>query len=113
VTVKPVVPRELARRDVDDAIAFYLAEGAASAALDFVDALQKAYAHVAHHPATGSPRYAHELNLPGLRCWALARFPFLVFYVEQPDRVDVWRVLHQHRDIPAWMQDPAAPDITD
>jgi len=27
-----------------------------------------------------------------------------VFYVEQPDHIDVWRVLHGQRDIPTWMQ---------
>ncbi|HEY8332752.1 MAG TPA: type II toxin-antitoxin system RelE/ParE family toxin, partial [Tardiphaga sp.] len=56
-------------------------------------------------PATGSPRYAHELNLPGLRCWPLTRYPYLVFHVERPDHVDVWRVLHAGRDIPAWMHE--------
>jgi toxin ParE1/3/4 len=29
-----------------------------------------------------------------------------VFYVERPDHMDVWRVLHGQRDIPAWMQEP-------
>jgi toxin ParE1/3/4 len=29
-----------------------------------------------------------------------------VFYVERPDHIDVWRVLHGQRDIPAWMQEP-------
>ena len=71
-------------------------------------ALEKAYAHIARHPATGSPRYAHELNLPGLRDWPLTRYPHLVFYVEHPDQIDVWRVLHGQRDIPAWMQEPDA-----
>jgi len=102
--VKPVVPREQACRDVEDEIAYYVSEDAESAALGFIDALERAYTHIARHPATGSPRYAHEPNLPGLRSWSLARYPFLVFYVEQPDRVDVWRVLHGQRDIPAWMQ---------
>ena len=49
---------------------------------------------------------AHELNLPGLRVWQLARYPHLVFYMERPDHIDVWRVLHGQRDIPAWMKDP-------
>ena len=101
---KPVVPREQARRDVEDAVDHYLAEGAPSAALGFIDALRKAYAHIGRHPATGSPRYAHELNLPGLRCWRLAHYPHLVFYVERPEHVDVWRVLHGQRDLPAWLQ---------
>jgi toxin ParE1/3/4 len=67
VKSKPVIPREQARRDVDEALTFYLNEGSASAALGMIDALEKAYAHIARHPATGSPRYAHELNLPHLR----------------------------------------------
>ena len=104
--VKPVVPREQARRDVEDAVSRYLAEHAGVTALGFIDALENAYGHIARHPATGSPRYAHELNLPGLRSWLLTRNPYLVFYVEHPDRIDVWRVLHVQRDIPAWMQEP-------
>ena len=103
---KPVVPREQARRDVEDVVAYYLAEGAAQAAVGFIDALATAYAHIGRHPASGSLRHAHELNLPGLRCWSLRHYPHLVFYVEHDDRIDVWRVLHGHRDIPAWMQQP-------
>lgn len=106
--VKSVVPREQANQDVDDAIAYYLGEGAESAALDFIDALEQAYTRIARHPGTGSPRYGHELELPGLRSWSLPRNPYLVFYVERPDHIDVWRVLHGQRDIPAWMQDPDA-----
>lgn len=99
-----VVSREQANRDVEDAISHYLSEDAEHAALGFVDALEQAYAHIGRHPSTGSPRYAHELNLPGLRSWPLTRYPYLVFYMEHADRIDVWRVLHSQRDIPAWMQ---------
>jgi toxin ParE1/3/4 len=106
VKTKPVVPRELANRDVDEAIEHYLSEDAAEAALGFIDALERAYTHISRHPSSGSPRYAHELNLPGLRSWPLTRYPYLVFYMEQSDHVDVWRVLHSHRDIPAWMAEP-------
>jgi len=106
VKTKPVVPREQARQDVDEALAYYLAQDAEAAALGFIDALEQAYAHIGRHPATGSPRYAHELNLPGLRFWPLPRYPYLVFYVERADHVDVWRVLQGQRDVPAWMQEP-------
>ncbi|WP_299511419.1 type II toxin-antitoxin system RelE/ParE family toxin [uncultured Limnohabitans sp.] len=101
---KPVIPRELALWDVEQAVAYYLDEGAPSAALGLIDALEKAYAHIGRHPATGSPRYAHELNLPGLRFWPLTRYPHGVFYTEKADHIDVWRVLHGQRDIPAWLQ---------
>jgi toxin ParE1/3/4 len=106
VTAKPIVPREQANQDIDQAISYYLSEDAAQAALGFIDAVEKAYAHISFHPATGSPRYAHELNLPRLRCWSLTRYPHLVFYVERTDHIDVWRVLHGQRDIPVWMQEP-------
>jgi toxin ParE1/3/4 len=66
---KPVVPREQANRDVDEAVSHYLTQANPAVALGFIDALEKAYSHIARHPATGSPRYAHELNLPGLRAW--------------------------------------------
>ena len=52
---------------------------------------------------TGSPRYAHELDLPDLRFWLVPGYPYIVFYVERDDHVDVWRVLHAQRDIPSWM----------
>lgn len=102
-----MVPRTLANRDVEEAIEHYLTEGATQAALDFVDSLERAYAHIARHPASGSTRYAHELDLPGMRSWPLGRFPHLVFYVEHTEHIDVWRVLHGHRDIPTWLSGDA------
>jgi toxin ParE1/3/4 len=103
--IKPVVLRERAHQDIEDTIAYYLGEGTEAAALGFIDALEKANTHIGRHPATGSPRYAHELNLPGLRSWPLTRYPYLVFYVEHADNIDVWRILHSQRDIPVWMQE--------
>ena len=100
MSAKPVVPRARAHQDVEEAIAYYLAEDAPQAALGFVDALEKAYARLGRQPSAGSPRYAHELEIPGLRTRALKGYPHLVFYVERDDHVDVWRVLHGQRDVP-------------
>lgn len=104
--VKPVVPREQANQDIEDAIAYYLEAASSAVALGFIDALERAYTQIARYPGTGSPRYGHELDLLGLRAWVLGSYPYLVFYVERPDHIDIWRVLHGQRDIPAWMQDP-------
>jgi len=82
-----------------------LDEDAPQAALGFIEALERAYTHIGLHPATGSPRYAHELDLPGLRSWLLTGFPHLVFYIERGNHIDVWRVLHGQRDIPGWLFD--------
>ena len=101
---KPVVLREQAQRDIDKAIEHYLSEAGPAAALDFVDALEDARRQIGERPASGSPRHAHELDLPGLRFKSVGKLPFLVFYVERDAEIDVWRVLHGARDIPAWMQ---------
>jgi len=103
---KAVVPRELAKQDADEAIDYYLSENAPEAALGFIDALERAYSQISRHPGADSSRYAHELNLPGLRFWPSQKYPHLVFYVERDDCADVWRVLHGERDIPAWMREP-------
>ncbi len=106
MTGKPVVLRERARRDVDATVEHYLAEARGAVALAFIDALEEAFRRMGEHPASGSPRYARELDLPGLRAWVVRGFPYLVFYVEREADIDVWRVLHAARDIPAWLQEP-------
>jgi toxin ParE1/3/4 len=105
MSAKPIVPRERARRDMDDAVDYYAREAGEQVALGFIDMVESAYRAIASHPAAGSSRYAHELNLPGLRSRSLRRYPYLVFYIERADHIDIWRVLHAHRDMPAWMQE--------
>jgi len=106
VTHRPVVPRELAAQDIDEAIAHYETEGGADLALRFIDALQQGFQRISRNPGVGSPRYAYELGLEGLRVWPLRRFPMLIFYQERADMIDVWRILHAQRDIPSWMVEP-------
>ena len=103
MNAKPVIPHELANRDVDDALAHYVNEAPVDVALGFIDALEHAYALIGQQPGIGSPRWGHELGLPGLRAWPLTRYPYLVFYVEVADHVAVWRVLQAQRDVPTDM----------
>ena len=98
--------RERARQDVEAAVDWYREEAGEDTALGFVGALEVALGHIARWPGSGSARCSVELGVAALRCWHLERFPYLVFYVERDDHIDVWRVLHGHRDIPAWMRDP-------
>lgn len=108
MSAKPVVPRERANRDIEAAIDYYARGAGQDVALAFIDALQDAYRAIGENPGTGSSRYAHELNPPGLRTRKLGRYPFLTFYLDRPDHIDVWRVLHAQNDIPAWLQDTEA-----
>lgn len=95
---------------MQEAVEYYLNEGTEQAALAFVDALERAFLHIGRHPTTGSTRYGHELDLPGLRCWPVKRYPYLVFYIERADHIDVWRVLHGKRDIPVWLSEDSDAD---
>lgn len=104
MTPKPVVPREQANRDAEEAVVHYLGQGSTKAALALVNALENAYAHLGRHPLSGSPRFAHELNLPDLRAWPVKGYPWLVFYVDRERYLEVWRVLHAEQDIPAWLR---------
>jgi toxin ParE1/3/4 len=104
VTAKPAVLRQSAERDIEAAIAWYLSEGGEKPALGFIRSLEQSLGHITRHPASGQLRYAHELNLPGLRCWPFKRYPYLVFYREEDRHIDIWRVLHAERDIPAWLR---------
>lgn len=71
--------------------------------LRFLEAVEATIQHVAAHPASGSLRYSGALDLMQLRFWPVRHFPYLVFYVDRTDAVDIWRVLHAHRNIPAWL----------
>jgi toxin ParE1/3/4 len=102
--------RERALADVEAAAEWYAHQGGPDLVDGFLEALQAAYGHIARNPGTGSPRWAHHLNLPGLRSWRLGRFPWLVFYVEVGERIEVWRVLHGARDIPSSLADEGEPD---
>jgi toxin ParE1/3/4 len=108
MTAKPIIPREQARRDVEAAVDFYVSEAGEAIALRFIDAVERAYRAIGSHPEAGSPRYGHELDLPGLRSRLLKGYPYLIFYIEREGHVDVWRVLHAQRDIPAWLQESPA-----
>ena len=103
-----VVPRRFATEDLRDAATHYAAEADAATSRRFIDAVEQAFTVIARQPGIGSPRYAVDLDWPGLRTHTVSRFPYLIFYVEQTDHLDVLRVLHAHRDIPASLQDPPA-----
>jgi toxin ParE1/3/4 len=102
--------RAAAERDVEDAVVYYRDEAGPQIALDFLDALEATITHLCQYPLSGSLRFAFELAIPDLRSWTLPRFPYLVFYVPDDDRIDIWRVLHARRDIPTFLTaDPGRP----
>jgi toxin ParE1/3/4 len=106
MTRKPVSLRPSAQGDIADAIRFYRDEAGERIAGRLADALTRLLVEISEHPGLGSPHYAHLSRIEGLRSRLVRGFPYLVFYVDQAHEVDVWRVLHAHRDIPARLQEP-------
>ena len=97
---KPVIRRELADDDVNDAIS-YDASHSEQATLGLIDELERTYKLISAQPRIGSPRYGYELALPDLLFQKLDRYPYIIFDYRQEDHIDIWRVLHEKRDIPA------------
>ena len=102
--MKHAIVSSLAAADVQSALEFYVTESA-RLATSFIAELERATHHIELHPATGIPRYSHELNIPQLRHWPLKKFPFALFYIEHADHLDVIRFVHTSRDVPASLQD--------
>jgi toxin ParE1/3/4 len=103
---KPVRLRQLAAADLDDASEYYRQEAGEQTALDFIDAVERGIKRISRSPHVGSLRFAYELAIPDLRAWPLRRFPYVVFHVAIDDEIDVWRVLHTRRDVPATLEPP-------
>ena len=103
---KPAVLRRAADNDIDAALTRHALTAGRQVARELNEAIRAAIRHIERHPGTGSPRYSHELQIEGLRTWPVRRFPYLIVYVERPDGIDVWRVLHGARDIAGTIRDP-------
>lgn len=93
--------RELAFADIEQATRWYATTAGLMVATSFAAAVQHAIQTLEAHPEAGSPRWAAPLKLDRLRCCRLRRFPYLLFYRLEPDGIEVWRLLHAARDIPA------------
>lgn len=98
--MKKLVRRALADVDIITALDYYIAN-APEYTLAFIDDVEEAYQHIQQFPVSGSLRYAYELSLPELRVWSCNKYPYLIFYVDYPSQIEVWRVLHSSRDIAA------------
>ncbi len=105
---KPLRQRPQAATDTA-AIADYLYVSATpDVALRFIDAVEAAYRLLSAHPASGSPRHAHvlpELPVP-LRFHPIKHFErVLIYYLDQPDAVEVIRISDASRGLDALLEE--------
>lgn len=102
--------RPLAQADIDAILAYCREQGGPRLAMEFAEQLEAALRTLATHPAIGSPRYADLLDIPGLRSWPIKPSAYLIFYVDDAGRLDIWRVLHGRRDISTLLGEGDGPD---
>lgn len=96
-----LIRRPLADRDALDC-ALFIAEDNLDAAERFLGALETSYALLLDHPGIGQRRDFNDEKGRPLRAWPVPGFAsYLVFYFEVDDVVEVVRILHGARDLPA------------
>lgn len=100
-----VVTTRQADLDIDEAVDYYLAQGAFDAATRFVDRLDATKSVLAEHPSLGSSKYADDARIPNLQSITMPNFPYLVLYTDEPDAIRIHRVVNTNRDIFAVLAD--------
>lgn len=91
--------------DVEAIIDHDLAEAGVTVADRFLTALSETPVLIRQQPGIGSTRLAHVLQRPTLWVWPMHGFPYLVCYRVTDTAVEIWRIVHMSRDIPATLRD--------
>lgn len=85
------------------AIYRYIRQDDEEVARRFLESAYDSFEFLAENPMIGRarPEFAHA----GLRSWRVQGFrSYLIFYRMGNDRLQIWRVLHGSRDLPAMMK---------
>ena len=94
-----ITPRRQAIADVHDITCYYREHAGILVSENFAIEIDEAYARLSQHPNIGSLRPAYDLEIEGVRSWALNRFPHRIFYDVRDDHVELWRILPPRRDL--------------
>ncbi len=100
--MKQDVIKPLADIDLVSAVAFYEKEKR-TLGQRFLKEFRLLVISICRNPGIGSQRYSHLI--PGLRVRHIAGFPYLVLYLERDAAIEVIRVLHIRRDLPAALEE--------
>ena len=96
--------------DLEDQ-ADYLAARSWEASVRFGAAVHDACRMLAVMPGIGSPQDFGRPDLAGLRCFRVPKFEnHLIFYRATEEVVEVFRIAHGARDLPALFEDDGEPD---
>jgi toxin ParE1/3/4 len=99
MAARAVILRRAAEQDIADAHDRYRKDAGLRIGAFFLDDAEHTFRRIEAFPEAGSSRYGDLPTVSGARCQAMARFPYLVFYLIGETQLDVMRVLHQRRDL--------------
>jgi toxin ParE1/3/4 len=100
-----VVRERLAEIDLIEHVT-YIAGDRPSAALRFIDAVERAFERLAAMPEIGPVRQFRNPRLLGIRMWPVPSFRnYLIFYRIAADEIQILRVLHAARDLESALED--------
>jgi len=102
---RKLVRRPVARRDLTEAVRYWRAEGGSELSHRFLDELEATFERLCSFPALGTPWPTSTPELLGLRRRLLPHFPYSVFYLPTENTIEIIRVLHNSRDLPAALED--------
>lgn len=95
-----------ADRDLDEQF-FYIARDNREAAMRFLRAAEATFERLAAMPELGELQAFRQPSLAEVRVWRVGGFEnYLVFYRPIERGVEIVRVLHGARDIPAALDEP-------
>lgn len=77
--------------DVDEVVAWYF-ETDQDVGVRFAIEVRRMINHIAEYPEASTEK------MPGIRRAVLHRFPYSVFYAVGDELIEVFAVVHQHRD---------------
>ena len=89
---------EAADREIDAQVAYYAEQGGAALAERFYAALKSTFQSLVENPGHGRRFESSHAALAGVRIWLVHGFPFLVYYREVDDGIEILHVLHGARD---------------
>lgn len=100
-----VIRERLAEIDLSEHV-MYLTRDRPSAALRFIDAVERAFARLAEMPEIGPVRQFRNPRLLGIRMWPVPSFRnYLIFYRIAADEIQILRVLYAARDLESALEE--------
>jgi toxin ParE1/3/4 len=101
---RKLVRRPTAQRDLAEAVRYLRKESGVATSHRFLDEVETTVTRLLSFPNLGTPWPTTRRELVGVRRRLIPHFPYSVFYLPSEERIELVRVLHNSRDIPALLE---------